>query len=98
MKKESGKQQWQRKAQALVALMIYRLAQGPMDTEPFATILQQICADRIKHAHIEGGVLSGFLAHIDLAKLVKKKRFKRKSDDLRYAYQQYVKETNQSPD
>ena len=40
--------------------------------------------------------LNNSLAQVDLDKLVKKKRFKRKSDDLQQAFQQYVKQTNQS--
>jgi hypothetical protein len=97
MKRESGTQQWQRKGQALVALMTYRLAQGPIDTAPFATVLQQICADRIRHTHIDTSVLTNSLVYVDLAKLVKKKRFKRKSESLRYTYEEYAKQTNQTP-
>ncbi len=98
MKTESGSVQGQRKAQGLIALLLYRLAQGPVDIEYFAGILLQIYNDKIKNVHLDSSVLAEFPVHVDLAKLMKKKRFKRKSDDLRHAYQQYAKETNESPD
>ncbi len=98
MKKEFGTTQSQRKARALFGLLLYRLAQGPVDIEYFTGITLQIYNDRIKNVHVDSSVLAEFPVHVDLAKLMKKKRFKRKSDDLRHAYQEYVKQTNQSPD
>ncbi len=98
MKKEFGTTQSQRKARALFGSLLYRIAQGPVDIEYFASILLQINIDRIKNVHVDSSVLAEFPVHVDLAKLMKKKRFKRKSDDLRHAYQEYVKQTNQSPD
>lgn len=84
------------KAQALSVLLLYRVSSGSVDIEYFASILQQIYHDRIKNVCIDSSALNNSLAQVDLDKLVKKKRFKRKSDDLQRAFQQYVKQTNQS--
>jgi hypothetical protein len=84
------------KAQALSVLLLYRVSSGSVDIEYFASILQQIYRDRIKDVRIDSSALNNSLAQVDLDKLVKKKRFKRKSDDLQRAFQQYVKQTNQS--
>jgi hypothetical protein len=54
--------------------------------------------DKIKNIHIDPGALSNSLAEVDLDKLVKKKRFKRKSDDFQRVLQQYVKQNGQSSD
>ncbi len=96
--KQSSNKQWQRATQAWFALLLYSIAQGPVDTKPFTSILEQICGNRIKNTDIDSSVLARLPTHVDFAKLVKKKRFKRKSDELRHAYQQYAKEINQSPD
>ena len=71
--KESGAKQRQRKVQTLFALLLYRLAQGPVDVEPFAHILQEICHERIKSVSIDPSLLLDSQAHVDFAKLPKKK-------------------------
>lgn len=82
------------KAQALSVLLLYRVSSGLVDINYFTSILRQIYRDRIKNAHIGSSDLTSPLAQADLDKLVKKKRFKRKSDDLQRAFQQYVKQTD----
>ena len=86
------------KAQALSGLLLYRVSSGSVDNEYFASILQQMYRDKIKNIHIDPGALNNSLAEVDLDKLVKKRRFKRKSDDFQRVLQQYVKQTGQSND
>jgi len=86
------------KGQALSGLLLYRVSSGSVDNEYFASILQQMYRDKIKNIHIDPGALNNSLAEVDLDKLVKKRRFKRKSDDFQRVLQQYVKQTGQSSD
>ena len=92
MKSVSGK------AQALSGLLLYRVSSGSVDNEYFASILQQMYRDKIKNIHIDPGTLNNSFAEVDLDKLVKKKRFKRKSDEFQRILQQYVKQNGQSSD
>ena len=84
------------KAQALSGLLLYRVSSGSVDNEYFASILQQMYRDKIKNIHIDPGALNNSLAEVDLDKLVKKKRFKRKSDEFQRILQQYVIQNGQS--
>ena len=86
------------KAQALSGLLLYRASSGSVDNEYFASILQQMYRDKIKNIHIDPGALNNSLTEVDMDKLVKKRRFKRKSDDFQRVLQQYVKQTGQSSD
>jgi hypothetical protein len=85
------------KAQALSVLLLYRVSSGSVDNEYFASILQQMYRNK-KDIHIDPGALNNSLAEVDLDKLVKKKRFKRKSDEFQRIFQQYVKQNGQSSD
>ena len=76
--KQSENKQWQRKAQSLLALLMYRLAQGHVRTEPFASLLQQIFSDRIKATSLNANALNNSQAQVQLGKLPKTKRLKRK--------------------
>ena len=76
--KQAGNKQWQSKTQSLLAILIYRLAQGPVETEPFATSLQQVFIDRITANPVNTDVLKDSLAQVQLDKLPKPKRLKRK--------------------
>jgi len=87
-----------RKAKALSVLLLYRVSSGPVGNEYFSGILQQIFCDRIKNVHIDSSALTSSLLQVDLDRLVKKKRFRRKSEGLQRVFQQYVKQTNQSGD
>jgi hypothetical protein len=75
--KQSGNKQWQRKTQSLLASLTYRLAQGPVETEPFTTLLQQIYSDRITANPLNTEVMKNSLAQVQLG-LPKTKRLKRK--------------------
>jgi hypothetical protein len=86
------------KAQALSGLLLYRVASGHVDNEYFASILQEIFRDQMKNVHVDSSALVNSLAEVDLDKLVKKKRFQRKSDDFQRILEQYAKQTNQSND
>jgi len=86
------------KAQSLSSLLLYRVASGHVDNEYFASILQEMYRDKIKNIHIDPGALNNSLAKVDLDKLVKKKRFKRKSDQFQRLLQQYIKQTGQYSD
>lgn len=86
------------KAQSLSGLLLYRVSSGHVDNEYFASILQEIYRDKIKNIHIDSCALNNSLAEVDLDKLVKKRRFKRKSGDFQRVLQQYVKQTGQSSD
>ena len=86
------------KAQALSGLLLYRVSSGHVDNEYFASILQEIYRDQMKNVHVDSSALINSLAEVDLDKLVKKKRFQRKSDDFQRILEQYAKQTNQSND
>ena len=86
------------KAQALSGLLLYRASSGSVDNEYFGSILKQMYRDKIKNIHIDPGALNNSLAEVDLDKLVKKKRFKKKSDDFQRVLQQYAKQTGQYSD
>jgi len=76
--KQSSNKQWQRKAQSLLASLMYRLAQGPVKTESFTSSLQLIYSDRISANPVNIDVLKNSLAPVQLGKLPKTKRLKRK--------------------
>jgi len=75
---QSGNKQWQRKTQSLLASLMYRLAHGPVETEPFATSLQQIYSDRMTGNSVYNDALKNSLAQVQLGKLPKTKRHRRK--------------------
>jgi len=75
--KQSGNKQWQRKTQSLLVSLIYRLAQGPVETEPFTASLQQIYSDRITANFVTANVLNNPQTQVQL-RLPKTKRLKRK--------------------
>jgi len=77
--KRSGNKQYQRKAQSLLALLMYRLAQGPVETEPFTASFQQIYSDRITANPMNIDELKNSLAQVKLGKLPKTKRRKKNS-------------------
>ena len=76
--KQSGNKQWQRKTQSLLASQIHRMAQGPVETEPFTSSLQQIYSDRITANPVNTDVLQNSLEQVQLGKLPKTKRHCRK--------------------
>ena len=76
--KQSENKQWQRKTQSLLALLTYRLAQGPVETEPFTASLQQIYSGRITANPITASALKNPQAPVQLGKLLKTNRLKRK--------------------
>lgn len=76
--KQSSNKQYQRKAQSLLASLMYRLAQGPVETEPFTASLQQLYSDRITVNPVNTDVLKNSLAQVQLGKLPKTKRLKSK--------------------
>jgi hypothetical protein len=86
------------KAQALSSLLLYRASSGSVDNEYFGSILKQMYRDKIKNIHIDPGALDNSFAEVDLDRLVRRKRFKRKSDEFQRVLQQYVKQTGQSSD
>ena len=96
--KQSGNKQWQRKAQSLLALLMYRLAQGPVETEPFTASLQQIYSDRITANPVNTDVLKNSLAQVQLGKLPKTKRLKRKFTHFLKLQQQKEKDRGQPSD
>ena len=96
--KQSGNKQWHRKAQSLLALLMYHLAQGPVETEPFASLLQQIFSDRIKATSLNANELSNSQAQVQLGKLPKTKRLKRKFAHFLKLQQQNGKDQKQPSD
>ena len=86
------------KSQALSGLLLYRVSSGHVDNEYFASILKQIYRDRMEDVHVDYSALKNSFAEVDLDKLVKKKRFQRKSNDFQRILEQYAKQTNQSND
>ena len=96
--KQSGNKQWQRKTQSLIALLMYRLAQGPVETEPFATSLQQINSDRVTTNPVNTEVLKNSLAQVQLGKLPKTERQKRKFTHFLRLQQQKEKGREQPSD
>lgn len=86
------------KAQALSGLLLYRASSGHVDNEYFASILQEIYRDQMKNVHVDSSALINSLAEVGFDKLVKKKRFQRKSDDFQRILEQYAKQINQSND
>jgi hypothetical protein len=95
--KQSGNKQWQRKAQSLLALLTYRLAQGSVETEPFANLPKQICSDRIIANPINTDALKNSLAQVQLG-LPKTKRLKRKFANFLKLQQYYEKDREQASD
>jgi len=96
--KQLGNKQWQRKAQLLLASLMYRLAQGPVETEPFATVLQQIFDERMKANPVDTDVLKNSLLQVQLGKLPKTKRLKRKFAHFLKLQQQKGKDREQPSD
>ncbi|GAI48944.1 unnamed protein product, partial [marine sediment metagenome] len=74
--KQSSNKQWQRKTQSLLASLMYRLAQGPVETEPFIASLQQLYSDRITANPVTANALKNPQAQVKLG-LSKTKRLKR---------------------
>ena len=95
--KQSGNKQWRRKTQSLLASLMYRLAQGPIETEPFATLLQKIFDKRIKANPVNTDVLKNSLEQVQLGKLSKTKRLKRKFTHFIKLLQQKEKDREQPP-
>ncbi len=93
--KQSGNRQWQRRTQSLLASLMYRLAQGPVEIEPFSTSLQQIYSDRITANPVNTDVLKNSLAQVQLGKLPKIKRLKRKFAHFLKLQKQYEKDQKQ---
>jgi uncharacterized protein YijF (DUF1287 family) len=85
-------------AQDLSVLLLYRVSACPVDNEYFASILQQIYHDRMKNVHIDYDDLKNSLSEVDFDKLVKKKRFRRKSNDFQRVLERYTKQTRQTND
>lgn len=96
--KQLGNKQWQRKTQSLLASLMYRLAQGPVEIEPFTASLQQIYSDRITANPWNTDVLKNSLAQVQLGKIPKTKRLKRKFTHLLKLHQQTKKDGEQSSD
>ena len=95
--KQSRNRQGQRKAQSLLALLTYRLAQGSVETEPFATSLQQIYSDRITANPVNTDALKNPQAQVQLS-LPKTKRIKRKFVHFVKLQKQNAKDRKQPPD
>ena len=96
--KQSGNKHWQRKTQSLLASLMYRLAQGPIETEPFATSLQQIYSDRITANPVNSDVLKNSLTQVQLGKLPKTKRHRRKFTHFLKIQKQNVEDRKQPSD
>lgn len=96
--KQLGNKQWQRKTQSLLASLMYHLAQGSISTEPFATLLQQIFGERIKASPVNTDVLKNSLEQVQLGKLSKTKRLKRKFTHFIKLLQQKEKDREQPSD
>ena len=79
--KQLGNKQWHRKTESLLALLMYRKAQGAVETEPFATLMQQIFSDVIAANPVDANVLKNSMAQFKVGKLPKTKRTRR-----RFAY------------
>lgn len=75
--KQSSNKQWQRKTQSLLASLMYRLAQGSVETEPFIASLRQLYSDRITANPVTANALKNPQAQVKLG-LSKTKRLKRK--------------------
>lgn len=76
--KQSGNKQYQRKTQSLLASLMFRLSQGPVENSPFAAAIQQMLSDRIKANPVDTDVLKNSLAQAKLNRLPKTKRLKQK--------------------
>ena len=76
--KQPGNIQWQRKTQALVAQVMHCLAHGPVNAGAITSKLQQIINDRISNISINSNRPHDFGAPIQLDKLPKTKRLRRK--------------------
>lgn len=96
--KQSGNKHWQRKTQSLLASLMYRLAQGPVRSEPFATLLQQIFNEKIKANPVNTDTLNNSPAQVQLGKLPKTKRLKRKFAHFLKLQQQKEKDREQPSD
>jgi hypothetical protein len=82
--KQLGNKQYQRKTESLVALLIYRLAQGSVEYESFTALLQQVLTERIKAKPVSIDTLSNSVAQVQLGKLPKTKRLK---EEFRHFFQ-----------
>lgn len=96
--KHSGNKQWQRKPQSSLASLMYRLAQGSVETEPFTSLLQQIYSDRITANPVNNDALKNSLAQIQLGKLPKTKRYRRKFAHFLKIQKQNVEDRKQPSD
>jgi len=96
--KQPGNKQYRRKAQSLLASLMYHLAQGPVETEPFTALIQQIYGDIIKANPVNIDLLKNSLAQVQLGKLPKTKRLKRKYAHFLILYQQIKKDREQPSD
>ncbi len=96
--KQSGNKQWQRKPQSLLASLMYRLAQGPVETEPFTSSLQQIYSDRITANPVNIDMLKNSLAQVQLGTLPKTKRLNRKFAHFLKIQKQNVEDRKQPSD
>jgi hypothetical protein len=76
--KKPGNIQWQRKTQALIVQVMRCLAHGPVNAEAITSKLQQIFNDRISNISINSNRPHDFEAPIQLDKLPKTKRLRRK--------------------
>jgi len=96
--KQSRNRQGQRKTQSWLALLIYRLAQGPVETGPLAALAQQICSERIASNPINANALNNPQAPVQLGKLLKTSRLKRKLVHFMRLRNQNEKEPKQPTD
>ena len=96
--KQLGNKQWHRKTESLLALLMYRKAQGAVETEPFATLMQQIFSDVIAANPVDANVLKNSMAQFKLGKLPKTKRTRRRFAYSWKLYQQTKKNGEQPPD
>jgi hypothetical protein len=76
--KQPGNKKWQRKTQTLIAQVMRCLAHGPVNAEAITSKLQQIFNDRISNISINSNRPHDFKAPIQLGKLPKTKRLRRK--------------------
>jgi len=93
--KRSGNRQWQRRSKSLLALLTYHLAQGSIETEPFATVLRQMFNERITANPVDIDALNNSQGRVRLGKLPKTKRLKRKFAHSRKLHKQHEKDQKQ---
>lgn len=96
--KQYRNNQRQRKTQALLALLIYQLARGSFEKEPFADRLQQLTEDAIIVNPVDLEALIDAPLKVDLSGLLKNKKLEKKFVRFAMVYQRHIKETVQPAD